>query len=132
MVLGSPSKLLNISTLTTLNANDLVSAGFVIGGTQAQTVLIRAIGPGLTQLGVPGVLADPTMELFSGQTVIGSNDDWAGAQVTILSAKVGAFALPAASKDSVIVKTLQPGNYTVQIKGKGAAGEVIVEVYEVD
>ena len=132
VVLGSPSKLLNISTLTTLNANDLVSAGFVIGGTQAQTVLIRAIGPGLTQLGVPGVLADPTMELFSGQTVIGSNDDWAGAQVTILSAKVGAFALPAASKDAVIVKTLQPGNYTVQIKGKGAAGEVIVEVYEVD
>ena len=132
VVLGSPSKLLNISTLTTLNANDLVSAGFVIGGTQAQTVLIRAIGPGLTQLGVPGVLADPTMELFSGQTVIGSNDDWAGAQVTILSAKVGAFALPAASKDAVIVKTLQPGNYTVQIKGKGAAGAVIVEVYEVD
>jgi len=132
VVLGSPSKLLNISTLTTLNANDLVSAGFVIGGTQAQTVLIRAIGPGLTQLGVTGVLADPTMELFSGQTVIGSNDDWAGAQVTILSAKVGAFALPAASKDAVIVKTLQPGNYTVQIKGKGAAGAVIVEVYEVD
>ena len=132
VVLGSPSKLLNISTLTTLNANDLVSAGFVIGGTQAQTVLIRAIGPGLTQLGVPGVLADPTMELFSGQTVIGSNDDWAGAQVTILSAKVGAFALPAASKDAVIVKTLQPGNYTVQIKGKGAAGAVIVEVYEID
>jgi len=132
VVLGSPSKLLNISTLTTLNANGLVSAGFVIGGTQAQTVLIRAIGPGLTQLGVTGVLADPTMELFSGQTVIGSNDDWAGEQITNLGAKVGAFALPAASKDSVIVKTLQPGNYTVQIKGKGAAGTVIVEVYEVD
>ncbi len=132
VVLGSPSKLLNISTLTTLNANGLVSAGFVIGGTQAQTVLIRAIGPGLTQLGVTGVLADPTMELFSGQNVIGSNDDWAGEQITTLGAKVGAFALPAASKDSVIVKTLQPGNYTVQIKGKGAAGAVIVEVYEVD
>ncbi|MEN9636746.1 MAG: hypothetical protein RL077_5150 [Verrucomicrobiota bacterium] len=132
VVLGSPSKLLNISTLTALNANGLVSAGFVIGGTQAQTVLIRAIGPGLTQFGVTGVLADPTMELFSGQTVIGSNDDWSGDQVTTLGAKVGAFALPAASKDAVIVKTLQPGNYTVQIKGKGAAGTVIVEVYEID
>jgi hypothetical protein len=132
VVLGSPSKMLNISTLTTLNANGLVSAGFVIGGTQAQTVLIRAIGPGLTQLGVTGVLADPAIELFSGQTVIASNDDWAGEQVTNLGAKVGAFALPAASKDSVIVKTLQPGNYTVQIKGKGAAGAVIIEVYEVD
>ena len=132
VVLGSPSKLLNISTLTTLNANGLVSAGFVVGGTQPQTVLIRAIGPGLTPLGVTGVLADPTMELFSGQNVIAANDDWSGEQITSLSTKVGAFALPAASKDSVIVKTLQPGNYTVQIKGKGAAGNVIIEVYEVD
>jgi hypothetical protein len=78
------------------------------------------------------VLADPTMELFSGQNVIAANDDWSGEQITSLSTKVGAFALPAASKDSVIVKTLQPGNYTVQIKGKGAAGNVIIEVYEVD
>jgi hypothetical protein len=132
VVLGSTSKLLNISTLATLNANGVISAGFVIGGTQAQTVLIRAIGPGLTPLGVGGVLADPTMDLFSGQTVIASNDDWSGAQVTSLAAKVGAFALPAGSKDAVIVKTLQPGNYTVEVKGKGAAGNVIIEAYEVD
>lgn len=132
VVLGSTSKLLNISTLATLNANGIISAGFVIGGTQAQTVVIRAIGPGLTPIGVSGVLADPTLDLFSGQTVIASNDDWSGTQVTTLSAKVGAFALAAASKDAVIIKTLQPGNYTVQVKGKGAAGNVIVEVYEVD
>jgi hypothetical protein len=132
VVLGSTSKLLNISTLATLNANGVISAGFVIGGTQAQTVLIRAIGPGLTPLGVGGVLADPTMDLFSGQTVIASNDDWSGEQITTLSAKVGAFALAAGSKDAVIVKTLQPGNYTVEVKGKGAAGNVIIEAYEVD
>ncbi len=132
IVLGSPSKLLNISTLATLNANGVISAGFVIGGTTAQSVLIRAIGPGLTPLGVGSVLADPTMDLYSGQTVIASNDDWSGTQVTTLAAKVGAFALPAGSKDSVLVKTLPPGNYTVEIKGKGAAGNVIIEVYEVD
>ncbi len=132
VVLGSASKLLNISTLATLNANAVISAGFVIGGTQAQTVLIRAIGPGLTPLGVVGVLADPTMDLYSGQTVIASNDDWSGAQGTSLAAKVGAFALPAGSKDAVLVKTLAAGNYTVEIKGKGAAGSVIIEVYEVD
>lgn len=132
VVLGSTSKLLNISTLATLNTNGVISAGFVVGGTQAQTVLIRAIGPGLAPLGVGGVLADPTMDLYSGQTVIASNDDWSGTQVTSLAAKVGAFALPAGSKDSVLVKTLTPGNYTVEIKGKGAAGNVIIEVYEVD
>lgn len=132
VVLGSTSKLLNISTLATLNANGVISAGFVIGGTQAQTVLIRAIGPGLAPLGVGGVLADPTMDLYSGQTVIATNDDWSGEQITTLSAKVGAFALAAGSKDAVIVKTLQPGNYTVEVKGKGAAGNVIIEAYEVD
>lgn len=132
VVLGSPSKLLNISTLAVLNANGVISAGFVVGGNQAQTVLIRAIGPGLTPLGVGGVLADPTMDLYSGQTVIESNDDWSGEQVKSLAAKVGAFALPAGSKDAVLVKTLAAGNYTVEIKGKGAAGSVIIEVYEVD
>ena len=132
VVLGSTSKLLNISTLATLNANGVISAGFVIGGTQTQTVLIRAVGPGLTPLGVGSVLADPTMDLYSGQTVIASNDDWSGEQVKSLAAKVGAFALPAGSKDAVLVKTLAAGNYTVEIKGKGAAGSVIIEVYEVD
>ena len=132
VVRGSTSKLLNISTLAALNANGTISAGFVIGGTQAQTVVIRAIGPGLTPLGVAGVLADPALEVFSGQTVIASNDDWSGTQISTVSTQVGAFALTAGSKDAVVIKTLQPGNYTVQVTGKGAAGNVIIEVYEVD
>lgn len=133
VVLGSPSKVANISTRATLAANGTLFGGFVIGGTQPQTVVIRAVGPGLTPLGVANALADPTLELFSGSTSIASNDDWSGTQVSTLSASVGAFALPAGSRDAVMVKTLQPGAYTVQVKGKGtAAGEIIFEVYEVD
>ena len=98
----------------------------------AKTVLIRAVGPGLTPLGVPGALADPIIELFQGTSVIASNDDWSGTQASSLALGAGAFALPAASKDAVLVKTLTPGGYTVQVKGKGGAGEVIFEVYEIN
>jgi hypothetical protein len=132
VIRGSSSKIFNISTLTSLPANGVVSGGFSITGTQPKTVLIRAIGPGLTPLGVSGALADPTMELFQGSNVIASNDDWSGTQASSLSLGAGAFALPAGSKDAVLVKTLTPGGYTVQIKGKGTAGAVIFEVYEIN
>ena len=132
VVLGSTSKVVNIATRGTLAANGTLFGGFVIGGPQPQTVLIRVVGPGLTPLGVTNALADPTLELFSGTTSIATNDDWSGSQISTLAASVGAFALPAGSRDAAIVKTLPPGAYTVQAKGKGGAGEVIFEVYEVD
>ena len=131
MVRGSTTKLFNISTRATLAANGTLFGGFTLSGTQSKTVIIRAVGPGLTPLGVSGALADPTMELFQGTNVIASNDDWSGTQASSLTAEAGGFSLPASSKDSVLVKTLAPGGYTVQIKGKGASGEVIFEVYEV-
>ena len=131
VVRGSTTKLFNISTRATLAANGTLFGGFTLSGTQSKTVIIRAVGPGLTPLGVSGALADPTMELFQGTNVIASNDDWSGTQASSLTAEAGGFSLPASSKDSVLVKTLAPGGYTVQIKGKGASGEVIFEVYEV-
>jgi len=132
VVRGSSSKIFNIATRATLAANGTLFGGFTITGTQSKTVLIRAVGPGLTPLGVSGALADPIMELFQGTNVIASNDDWSGTQASSLASTSGAFALPASSKDAVLVKTLTPGGYTVQIKGKGAAGEVIFEVYEIN
>jgi len=48
-----------------------------------------------------------------------------------ISAKVGGFALPAASLDSGLVVTLPPGNYTAQIAGANATtGVALVEIYE--
>lgn len=132
VIRGSTSKIYNIAARTTLVANGIVFGGFTITGSQAKTVLIRAVGPGLTPLGVTGALPDPAIELFQGTNIIASNDDWSGSQASTLAASAGAFALPAASKDAVLVKTLTPGGYTVQVKGKGASGEVIVEVYEIN
>lgn len=114
-------------------ANILIT-GFVIGSTP-KTLLFRAVGPGLAAFGVPGTLVDPTMTVFSGQTVIGSNNDWGSsnaATITQASASAGAFALQAGSKDAALIATLQPGAYTVQISGAdGGSGVALFEAYEV-
>src|SRR5206468_9609499 len=55
------STLGNISTRSFVQTGDNVMiGGFIVQGTQPRSVIIRAIGPELTQLGVPNVLADPT------------------------------------------------------------------------
>ena len=54
---------------------------------------------------------------------------YAGLAVTMQQA--GAFALPAASKDAVLVLNLTPGLYTAQVSGVGGAtGSAIVEIYD--
>jgi hypothetical protein len=129
---GSTSRLSNLATRLTLQAGTIAFPGFFINGTQSQTVMIRAVGPGLVPLGVTGVVADPVIELYSGANKIAENDDWSGTQAVQLAAQVGAFALEAGSRDAVLLATLPPGAYTLQVRGKTGGGEVIVEVYEVD
>jgi len=130
-----PAPLMNLATRATLPAGGVLNPGFVIGGTVARRVLIRAIGPGLAAFGVTGRLADPRLTVFRGALEIGANDDWVGeAQLNALFAVVGAFGLPAGSKDAVLAATLAPGAYTVVVRGAGPAdaGEVLFEVYFVE
>ncbi|MBL9188184.1 MAG: peptidylprolyl isomerase [Opitutaceae bacterium] len=128
-------RLVNVSARTQVGTGgDILIAGFVIGGNSARTVLIRAIGPALAAFGVPGVLADPRLQLFSSSTVIRENDNWGGDnQLTTVGASVGAFALAdGASRDAMLLVTLEPGNYTAQVSGvNGGTGVALVEVYEV-
>lgn len=122
--------LVNISTRAVLAPGQVLNPGFVVGGTVPRRVLIRAIGPGLAALGVPGVMANPSLTVFSGQTQIGANDDWAASLASIFTS-VGAFGLPANSKDAALLLTLNPGAYTAQLRGDGA-GDVLLEIYFVD
>src|SRR5262249_24643786 len=126
-------RLINVSVRKQINAGETLTAGFVIGGNNSRTVLVRAVGPGLAAFGVPGTMADPQLALFSGGTQIAANDDWGGdAQLVSASASVGAFALSAAnSKDSVLLVTLAPGAYTATVKSASGSGQALVEVYEV-
>ena len=72
------ARLANLSTRAAVGANENVSiGGFIVRGDAPKEILIRAIGPSLTDLGVPGVLADPTLELHdAGGNLLLSNDDW--------------------------------------------------------
>ncbi|PAW66211.1 MAG: hypothetical protein B9S34_08700 [Opitutia bacterium Tous-C1TDCM] len=107
---------------------DTLIVGFNVSGTGSRRLLVRAVGPGLVPFGVTGTMADPKLELYSGQTKIGENDNWEAATAATQQS-VGAFALPANSRDAVLVSTLQPGSYTVQVTG-GTTGVTLVEVYE--
>lgn len=126
-------RLVNVSVLKHLGTG--LTAGFVIDGSGSKRVLIRAVGPtiGTPPFNVGGVVADPQLTLYSGPSIIGSNDNWGGGvELTAAFAQVGAFALPAASRDAALLVTLQPGAYTVQAGGVGGTtGVAIVEVYEV-
>jgi alpha-tubulin suppressor-like RCC1 family protein len=124
-------RLVNVSVLKQLGAG--FTAGFVVGGTGAKSVLVRAIGPTLgSAFGLPGVVGDPQLTLYSSQTAVASNDNWGGG-ATLASAfsSVGAFSLPAGSRDAAVVARLNPGNYTVQVSGvAGATGTILVEIYD--
>lgn len=134
---GREGRLVNLATRGLVQSGQTLVAGFVIGGTGARSVLIRAIGPGLGEFGVPGVLADPQLSLASGGIGLTTNDDWGsdpiGQQlVGSVGGTAGAFALADGSADAAMVITLSPGAYTVQISGKAdAAGVVLAEIYDV-
>jgi len=131
---SSSAHLVNISTRAYVGTGDAVlTAGFVISGSTAKTVLIRAIGPTLGIFGVGDVLPDPVLRLYQGDVVLEENDNWPAFPEILAAAKTtGAFDLPAGSKDAVILVTLSPGQYTAQVSGvSGATGAGMVEVYEV-
>jgi sugar lactone lactonase YvrE len=131
-----PARLVNVSARALSGTGSAVlTAGFVIGGSGTETLLIRGIGPGLTQFGVGGVLASPQVTLFdSAGTPIGSNAGWGGGSALAAAfAQVGAFSLPPASADSAMLVTLPSGVYTVEVSGANdSSGIALVEVYEVN
>jgi hypothetical protein len=112
-----------------LDANQIVIVGFTMSG-GAKNVLLRAAGPTLSAFGVPDVMADPKLELFSGSTKVTTNDNWGGS-TTLSSAfqLVGAFAYSStASLDAALVTSIDGGR-TVQVSGP-TAGTVLVEGYD--
>lgn len=125
-------RLINVSVFKQIGSG--FTMGFVIGGATNRTVLVRAIGPGLAAVGVmSGFVPDPKLDVFSGDTRVNGNDNWGGTkELSDAFTSVGAFMIPAASKDAAVLAALSPGTYTVKVSGvDGGAGMVIVEVYEV-
>lgn len=126
-----PVRLVNISTRMRVGAGDeVLIAGFIIQGSQAKKLILRASGPSLGASGVSGALQDPVLELRdAGGNLIAQNDDWqAGGQAAEISASGVAPTNPA---EPAIVATLQPGTYTAVIRGRdNTQGVALVEAYE--
>lgn len=127
----------NLSTRAEVTPATPAIGGFVIEDT-SRLVLIRAIGPGLTQFGVGNALPSARVRLFRSDVPIATNDDWNvnpayGTQVAAAAARAGAFPLSAGNKDAAIAMILSPGTYTVHASGATpASGSVLLEVYLLD
>jgi ELWxxDGT repeat protein len=124
-------RLVNVSTRArVLDGDNVLIAGFIIGGNANKTVLIRARGPSLRSAGVADALDNPTMTLYdSDGTQIRANDDWRAAENHLAIDWSG--QAPPDPRESGILINLAPGAYTAVVTGVGAsAGIALVEVFE--
>ncbi len=131
----------NISTRSFVQTGENVMiGGFIVQGTGPTRVIIRAIGPELTQYGITNALANPRLELHNGTgALIGSNDNW---QTTILGGIITSNQVsdiqnsghaPTAASESAIIANLQPGNYTAIVRGvNNTTGVALAEVYDLN
>jgi uncharacterized protein YggT (Ycf19 family) len=139
--IAPPPSLGNISTRAFVQTGDNVMiGGFIVQGSEPMRLIIRAIGPELTQYGVPNPLADPTLELHDGTgALIASNDNW---QTTIIGGIIthdqvqeitNSGRAPGDPRESAIIADLPAGNYTAIVRGvNNTTGVALVEVYDLD
>jgi PKD repeat protein len=129
----------NISTRAQVLTDDnVLIGGFIVTGTQQKKVIVRAIAPSLRQNGqpFPGAMQDPTLELHDDNTVLGTNDNWKindQTQQSQQSEITATGVAPTDDRESALVRTLNPGHYTVVLRGKNrSTGIAVVEAYDLD
>jgi len=125
---GATSHLTNISTRGLVKtANDVMIAGLIVQSRNEQ-VIVRALGPTLTNFGITGPLADPSLSLIDANgTLLAFNDNWKNTQQAEITATGKA---PPDDRESAIMRTLVPGNYTAVVRGmNNTTGLALVEVY---
>jgi CSLREA domain-containing protein len=123
------SKLANISTRGLVQTGDnVLIAGTIVVGANAQKVIVRGIGPSLS---IAGKLEDPTLELRDQNGgVVDANDNWKDSPKK--QAIIDSGVPPSNDFESAIVATL-PANgasYTAILRGvNNTTGIAVVEVY---
>jgi hypothetical protein len=123
------SRLANISTRGLVGTgDDVMIGGFIEGMGNGARIVVRALGPSLSQAGVGNALADPTLELHDSQgTLLRSNNNWRENQEIALE---GTTLAPQNDLEAAITTELPPGGYTAIVAGNnGATGVALVEVY---
>jgi arylsulfate sulfotransferase len=123
---------LNLSTRGLVSTGDnVVIGGFIVTGTDTKTIVLRALGPSLSDLGLSDVLSDPVLRVYnSSGTLVASNDDWQSDPIHSLVEANG--LAPANPLESAVARGLAPGAYTVTVTGKDATpGIGLVELYDI-
>ncbi|CAN5786067.1 hypothetical protein BH20VER1_BH20VER1_27840 [soil metagenome] len=128
----SPDRFVNISTRgPVLTGDGVLIGGVIIGGTRNMTVLFRALGPSLAGQAVPGPLADPTIQIYRGSTLIAENNNWRMPASQVAAIQATGLA-PQNDLESAILLNLAPGAYTMIVRGNnGGTGIGLVEGYAV-
>lgn len=123
-----PVHLANISTrLAVGTADNVLIGGFIVTGTLPKRIIVRGLGP---LLPVSENLADPTLQLHGPTGPIASNDNWRDTQQDSLKATT---IPPSNDYDSAIVMSVNPGNYTAVLAGKGGTtGVALLEIYDLE
>jgi hypothetical protein len=131
---GMTSQAVNLSTRMRVQTGDNVGiGGFIITGSGPKHLLIRAIGPSLSQFGVPSPLPDPVLELHGPGTFVPiNNDNWQDDPTQ--RALIEATGLqPTNALEAAIEVRLPPGAYTAVVSGKNnTTGVGLIEVYDLD
>lgn len=127
----TPSTLANISTRLRVETGDnALIGGFIVTGTQPKKVILLAIGPSLP---LADTLANPTLDLYSGNTLLQSNDDWVNSPDK--QAIIDSGVAPTNTLESAIIATLPANNsqYTAIVRGaNNTTGIGVVQAYDLD
>jgi hypothetical protein len=123
-------RLVNVSTRAHLGVGvEALIGGFVVGGNQSKQVILRALGPSLSQYGIGAPVQEPVMRLYRGDRLIAENSRW---RDHADASEVAAAGLaPEDGREPALSVWLEPGAYTVVVEAEdGQAGVGMVEAYE--
>ena len=129
---ATPAQAVNLSTRMLVQTGANVGiGGFIITGSAPKHLLLRAIGPSLTQFGVPNPLADPVLELHGPAPFATiTNDNWRDDPAQEAAIQATGIA-PSNNLESAIDTTLNPGAYTAVVSGRSnTAGVGLIELYD--
>ena len=123
------SSAVNLSTRMVVQTGDnVLIGGFIVYGSGQKKIAVRAMGPSLP---VAGKLADPMVELHDATgAIVASNDNWRSAQQNEI---INAGLAPGNDLESALIATINPGAYTVVVKGvNNGTGVGLMEIYDLD
>lgn len=122
---------LNLSTRGIVSADDnTLIVGFIVSGSVPKTMVLRALGPSLSAVGVSHTIADPDLTLYNASgAVIAENDDWQTRPGASYIVDQG--LAPTDPAESALLQTLTPGAYTAVVRSKDSTSGIgLVEAYD--